>query len=1291
MKKLVSVFLILSMLLTTFTTVSAGTIAEGSAYVPNPMDLELPVSVGAREHGLNNAYKNSVSIVVGNNEKKSIDYRAELDMAQIRDLFGEGFIQFVLATDAQAKAEFDAGIVSTTVNVLIEYPSSILKNGNINLASKNIGVLDAGSIFSEKARVENGNSLKITYVNKANLTVKELQANVNTYLKDITFTLDNTFAYSEAGNHIVKVTLSGETLLDFASKDQRVIYSGSASAVVNVAKDITVNNHELEVIPVSPASCFNSGKTEGIICRTHNSFDCGALGTKEQTVISALNHKSGDQSFKVHIDGESASCTQKGIKDHWTCSLCKSDFDTKESDVVKPHDNYVIPKSAHTVKILSAVEATCTTVGFKEGKSCSICDTILMAQEIIPAKGHDEKVLPAVNATCTEKGKTQGIECNRCHTVLTEPIDIPATGHKFGNWNIISEATETSTGFMERFCTNSGCTEKETQIIEKKPHSCVADNALAVVTLEPTCTKEGTKQNYCACGKPVGSPIAIPANGHKTEKVEGKAATCVVEGVTMHYTCVICDGIFRDKEATNPLKSVKIPVDKNNHGGAENFVTIKGIASTCIHQGFKDDGKKCKNCNIIVKPQSVLPLAPHKTEKINETPATCEGHGVKVHWHCEVCNKDFKDEEGNNECSSYELDIPALGHEYGPAEQTSDILVDNHYDGVKKCTRTGCDSFIAVKIALTEENCQHTTTLDAITKSATCVAKGERQKICLSCSKEIDKSEIPMKAHNLKRVDVVQPTCQQKGTSAYFTCLDCGKLFDGTDASVEITKIPELDVITHEFREIGGGNNLQCIYCKEVLHVKKKAKDGTEDTSNNIQVNNKNVGIKQEQDKIKEDTYADVDDKITIESEIIISEREEVSEKLDEVISSVESVSETVEIVDKVSWDIEINKVTTYEDSGEVDREAIKEINDLIEIVIKIPAELKNSVDFLVHRLHINESGEQENHTITTTPNPNTGEYIIVSKSAGTVTLKVKKFSEYVLVGYATTVNVEDDEPSTSGSTSSPSKFTVQFKANGGTSVSGVSVKNGNKITAPSTTRDGYVFAGWYLDADFTEKFDFNKPITRNMTLYAKWEKEHTAENCDGTEASGCVALKFKDVDTSLWYHLGIDFAIQNGLMKGVSDDMFAPDANITRGMLVTVLGRREGVEDSRSVESAFTDVSVEQYYASHINWAVENNIVNGYGDGLFGPEDFVTREQVAAIIHRYAKHKGYDVSVGENTNIISYDDYDIISEYAISSAQYVVGIGLMKGKTDTTFNPVDNSTRAEIATILYRFFAANK
>ena len=114
-------------------------------------------------------------------------------------------------------------------------------------------------------------------------------------------------------------------------------------------------------------------------------------------------------------------------------------------------------------------------------------------------------------------------------------------------------------------------------------------------------------------------------------------------------------------------------------------------------------------------------------------------------------------------------------------------------------------------------------------------------------------------------------------------------------------------------------------------------------------------------------------------------------------------------------------------------------------------------------------------------------------------------------------------------------------------------------------------------------------------------------------------------------------------------------------------------------------------YYANAVVWAKQNGIVNGVSKTEFAPNDNITREQIAAIMHRYADFKGHDVSVGENTNILSYDDVHHVSEYAIGAMQYAVGSGLIKGKTEATLNPLDNATRAEIAAILHRFIEANK
>ena len=160
--------------------------------------------------------------------------------------------------------------------------------------------------------------------------------------------------------------------------------------------------------------------------------------------------------------------------------------------------------------------------------------------------------------------------------------------------------------------------------------------------------------------------------------------------------------------------------------------------------------------------------------------------------------------------------------------------------------------------------------------------------------------------------------------------------------------------------------------------------------------------------------------------------------------------------------------------------------------------------------------------------------------------------------------------------------------------------------------------------------------------------------------------------------------------MKGTSENHFSPDTTLTRAMLVTVLYRLEG-EPKVSGITSFADLEKGQYYLDAVCWAQLNGIINGTTDTTFAPNDNITREQIAAIMHRYAQYKGYDVSVGENTNILSYDDVDNISEYAIASMQYAVGSGLIKGKTEATLNPLDNATRAEIAAILHRFIEANK
>ena len=182
--------------------------------------------------------------------------------------------------------------------------------------------------------------------------------------------------------------------------------------------------------------------------------------------------------------------------------------------------------------------------------------------------------------------------------------------------------------------------------------------------------------------------------------------------------------------------------------------------------------------------------------------------------------------------------------------------------------------------------------------------------------------------------------------------------------------------------------------------------------------------------------------------------------------------------------------------------------------------------------------------------------------------------------------------------------------------------------------------------------------------------------------------LPFGDVDDGDWFAGAVRFVYENGMMNGVSETDFAPHAATSRSMIVTILYRLEG-EPVVDYAMDFTDVAGDAYYAEAVRWAASEGIVGGYGGGLFGSDDAVTREQLAVILYRYAVYKGYDVSIGEDTNILSYADFADLSEYAIPSMQWACGAGVITGVTDATLVPQGEATRAQVAAMLMRFCEA--
>lgn len=323
--------------------------------------------------------------------------------------------------------------------------------------------------------------------------------------------------------------------------------------------------------------------------------------------------------------------------------------------------------------------------------------------------------------------------------------------------------------------------------------------------------------------------------------------------------------------------------------------------------------------------------------------------------------------------------------------------------------------------------------------------------------------------------------------------------------------------------------------------------------------------------------------------------------------------------------------------------------------------------------------------------NSGSGEY----SEGETVTIKAGERSGYKFSGWTTDDGVQfADSKSAETTFTMPSKavtvtanwtkssggngggggnvhYTVSFETNGGNDIASKTVTKNSVIKEPeSPIKAGFDFEGWYTDKGLKTKYDFTEKVTKNFTLYAKWTEKDNGE----------WKNPFTDVKENDWFYDSVKYAYENDLMKGISNTEFAPDSEVTRAMFVTVIYRMEN--EPQTGKCAFTDVESGSYYESAVAWANENGIVSGISEDCFAPNEPITREQMAAIIYRYAAFKGYDITTSSN---ISYTDNDNISDYAKDAVIWAAEKSVMTGNTDGSFAPKANTTRAQAASVFMR------
>ena len=222
----------------------------------------------------------------------------------------------------------------------------------------------------------------------------------------------------------------------------------------------------------------------------------------------------------------------------------------------------------------------------------------------------------------------------------------------------------------------------------------------------------------------------------------------------------------------------------------------------------------------------------------------------------------------------------------------------------------------------------------------------------------------------------------------------------------------------------------------------------------------------------------------------------------------------------------------------------------------------------------------------------------------------------------------------------------------------------------------------------------YTEPLTIDKTMTVKaytsgLQGEYLASDVaefaytiTASHEDNCPSADYTDVDTGAWYHEAIDFAIENDLMNGVGDNLFNPDGNLSRAMMVRILWNME--DQPTNVSGSYSDVVAGAWYEKAVLWATANNIVNGYPDGSFGPDNSITRQEMAAILYRYAQFKEYDMTAEDD--LTRFPDGDETAEWAETFVRWAVAEGLLNGGDDGTLDPAGTATRAEVAQIFMNY-----
>lgn len=761
---------------------------------------------------------------------------------------------------------------------------------------------------------------------------------------------------------------------------------------------------------------------------------------------------------------------------------------------------------------------------------------------------------------------------------------------------------------------------------------------------EATCTKEGHNE-YWLCSKcgavaiynasleryevqPNGIPkIAIDPTKHQLRQVAAKDATCKEPGNIAYVVCDLCGKMWRDMTLKDQLDVINTPIDTSKH----------------------------------------------KLDKVDAKDPTCTEDGYEAYWKCSVCGQLFSDDKGTKK-----IDTPVKRNKTGHAPM---LMAGN----AATCTKEGWQPYYVCKTCQKEF------------KDADCT-----QEITDPSWKTIPKIQ-----HQLTRTDEKPATCTENGTKAYWICSVCGMKFSDQEGTKPIQSPETISALGHDLEHVAAKEPTKTATGNiEYWHCKRCDKYFADEACTNEITKAQTVIPKlvEEEEHVltfsigKNGKLAYADDGFEITSGRTKALKSD--DKALELVATADKNHKVVWQLDngKKHYEGSTAKITiSYKDLNVKSELKVwfEEITTELDLTIKVSGFDKGDIEYKYNGGKVTDLEKREktwslddkDEYVKFWLYPKTGYKAVVQLNDGKK--YTYSYNESLTIDYDDldgedgTLYVSFVKKSSSDVDDYP---TLTFDITGGkhgTVYRGtreyehgdvISIKKNDKMTFKAKADKGYV-AVWtykgdtYVGDEYTVKMGAN-----DAKLYVEFMDKDDIR---------LTELPFRDVSKRDWYYDDVVYVYRKGYMDGMSSTRFGGELNTTRGQIVTILWRLTG-EPRATKRNPFTDVSSSQYYYDAISWAYDAGVVDGFDARTFKPDQNVTREQLAAILYRYAKYM--NLSTSGSAYLAKYRDADKIANWAYDAMAWANYRGLINGTSATRIDPKGYATRAQIAAILHRF-----